>query len=370
MMIGGFYHIDQVLTQSAPKKCDFKLRCDTEGRYSRKVYTNNGRTATVYALQNGCRLTKDDVILVPDYLCVSVLNALEVSGAQFRFYRIRKDLTVDLEDLCAKMDESIRIIYIIHYFGVPQPAEVCETIRALKKQYGAVIMEDLTQAIYTCYPGRIGYGDYIVASTRKWTPVTDGGLLAVRDGIPCDPAPLGNAYDDAAYRQLLISIYRDYYERHPEDISYYLQLEKEANAARYLDFTPKAMTELSRRIFFQTDHERSIQKRNENYRTLWEGLQDIPGLTLLAKQPDNEGKYGPFGFPVLTEERDAFYQHLAAHGIIGEIQWVLPLQYYTPAEDAQYLSDHNVMLQCDQRYGENEMQQVISCIKEFFGGRK
>ena len=38
------------------------------------------------------------------------------------------------------------------------------------------------------------------------------------------------------------------------DIAAYIKLEKEANAARYLDFTPRKMTEATRRIFFQYDH--------------------------------------------------------------------------------------------------------------------
>lgn len=363
--------MDLKLLQNEPDQEKFIFRCDTENSYKQKAYTNNGRTATVYALNGGMELGSEDVILVPDYLCVSVLNALETSSARFRFYRIRKDLTIDVDDLKSKMDKKVKIIYIIHYFGIPQPVEVRETVLELKKQYGASVIEDLTQTLYTCCPGRIGYGDFLVASTRKWTPVTDGGVMAVRDGIPFEPQPLGNAYDEAVYRQLLISVFREYYDRHPEeDISYYLKLEKEANAARYINFEPKEMTELSRRVFFNFDHEASIRHRQENYQILMDGLLGVPGVKLLAKPLDTEGGFVPFGFPILVEERDKAYRYLANHGIIGEIQWILPTQYYQPGEDAQYMSDHNIMLQCDQRYGKEEMKQVITCIKEYFGGRK
>ena len=50
----------------------------------------------------------------------------------------------------------------------------------------------------------------------------------------------------------------------------------------------------------------------------------------------------------------------------GEIQWILPTEYYRPGEAAQYLSDHNLMLSCDQRYGKEQMQYVIDTIKNYF----
>ena len=99
---------------------------------------------------------------------------------------------------------------------------------------------------------------------------------------------------------------------------------------------------------------------------LYEGLKDVPGLELAQGPFDEEGKYVPFGMVLLTEDRDAFYAYLAEKRVIPEIQWILPREYYTPGEDAAYLSDHNVMLQCDQRYSEEDMQQVIRIVRAYF----
>lgn len=368
-MIGGFYSVDMDLLQKEPQVNEFELRCDVNHCYNRKVYTNNGRTATVYTLQNGLKLTADDVILVPDYQCVSVLNALEMVPAQRRYYRIRRDLTVDLEDLRSKIDASVKVIYLIHYFGMPQPLEVAEAVQQLSKEHGLTIIEDLTQTLYTRMPGRIGYGDYLVASTRKWMPVTDGGIMAARDGVHLDQVPLKDAYDKAAYTQLTLTLYRQYYDAHPDaPIDGYLKMEKAANAARYLDFSPREMTDLTRTILMNMDHQNLISRRRKNYDYLYQNLKNIDGLTILSKPLDDEGGMVPFGFTVLVEERQKFYQYLADHRIIGEIQWILPTEYYTPGEDAQYLSAHNLMLQCDQRYEEADMELVVNRIKQYFGG--
>ena len=56
----------------------------------------------------------------------------------------------------------------------------------------------------------------------------------------------------------------------------------------------------------------------------------------------------------------------SVHDTSRTLQWILPEEYYTPGEDARYLSEHNVMLQCDQRYGKKEMAFVADKIKEYF----
>lgn len=367
MLIGGFYHLEMDLVKSEPKTEEFCLRCDQDHQYDRKIYTNNGRTATVYAMKNGIKPKKEDIILVPDYLCVSVLNSLEVTEGEFRFYHVKSDLTVDIDDLKQKLDENVKVVYVIHYFGIPQPLEVVNAIKELKNKYGFWIIEDLTQTLYSMDPERMGFGDYMVASTRKWLPVTDGGLLAVKNGVPLDQIKMQDGYDEAVYRQLLISIARDQIEYcKDDDISEYIKLEKAANAARYFDFTPKKMTEATRRILFQYDHQRSIDKRRENYQTLYEALRGISEIELPVAPMDSEGKYVPFGFVVLVKERDKFYEYLTHKGIIGEIQWILPTEYYDPGTAADYLSKHNLMLSCDQRYDKNDMKYVAETIKEYF----
>ena len=82
--------------------------------------------------------------------------------------------------------KKVKVLYVIHYFGMPQSREIVEFIKKAKMEFNLWIIEDLTQTLYTMEDGRIGFGDYLVASTRKWLPVTDGGLLAVKNGVPLE----------------------------------------------------------------------------------------------------------------------------------------------------------------------------------------
>ena len=74
----------------------------------------------------------------------------------------------------------------------------------------------------------------------------------------------------------------------------------------------------------------------------------------------------PFGMTILAEERDKLYRYLAERNIIPEIQWILPIEYYSPGKDALLLSQHNLMLQCDQRYTIKDMDYIASTISEYF----
>lgn len=366
MIQGGFQHIDveKLLDEASGH---FPLPCDTEHVYNRQVLTNNGRTATVYLLQNCFDFGEDDVLLLPDYLCLSVIVAVEEPKVRYRFYHINRDLSIDMPSLYAQLDEHVKGIYLIHYFGVPYELETIQELQTISRERGIPLVEDITQTLLTCVPGRMGFADYIVSSTRKWFPTTDGGILAVRDGAPMREVPLGDPYNEAAYKQLLISFLRDYYDAHPErDLMEYAALEQKANKARYVDLSPRGMTEYSRNIMFHCDLDAIARIRVENYLRLYDRLSAIPQVRILSKPITAGDGCIPFGLVILVEDRDAFHQAMIRKGILGEIQWILPLDYYDPGQDARYLADHNVMLQCDQRYTPADMDEIADTITAYF----
>ena len=402
MLIGGFYSVDGALLARAPVHNDFTLRLDTHGqpvqtvpgtqashdmqdmlnvqssgRYGNNIYTNNGRTASVYAMKHCAEKMAGKKVLLPDYLCLSVISAIEWAGVSYDFYRVTRNLEIDLADLESRLDDTVGMIYVIDYFTVPHPAETVKALCQLAKSYNLLIMEDITQALFSRTPAgadfrTMGFGHYIVGSTRKWFPMTDGGICAIRNDVfeekGCDFAyPLAEAYDESVYKELLISVMRPLYAENPEmEKEAYLTYEKRANASRYVDLTPREMTEASRQIFFDTDAETLICRRIENFRYLYDRLRQIPQIAILNKDIGPDGDFVPFGLIILADDREGLYRHLVQHNIIPEIQWILPTEYYTPGEDAKYMSDHNLMLQCDQRYGIAEMKQIADVIEDYF----
>lgn len=367
MLIGGMFDIDVEHALTEPLKHEFNLECDTKGIYNRKYYTNNGRTATVLALRNGLKVKPFDVILIPEYNCISIINALQAAGADFVCYKVKEDLIIDTEDIRRKMSQSVVALYVIPYFAIPQPKEIVDELIAIATEYNIPIIEDLTQALFTEAEGTIGFGDIIVSSTRKWFPMTDGGIVCVRDGMTFDEPELDCGYDEAAYTQMFLAVARNYYgEQEALYNDSYLNIERTANAKRYLDFTPKAMTQISENIFFQADIELLKAKRRANYITLYNLLKDCKNVEIVGASIENCEGIIPFGMQIIVKERDELAKYLRYYKIIPEIQWVLPVQFYTPSEFAAYMSQHSLMLQCDQRYDAKDMEYTAKIIKQFY----
>ncbi len=366
MLIGGFQHVDMTKLNARALERTIRLPLDTENEYSNQVLTNNGRTATIYLLQHCMHFGEDDVLLLPDYLCLSIIVSIEHPGVKYRFYHINRDLSINMDSLNAQLDEHVKGIYIVPYFGVPYDAATVRKLKSIRERTGIPIIEDITQTLLTVDAERAGFGDYLVGSTRKWFAMTDGGILAARDGVPFTMVELEDAYNEAAYKQLLISLIRERYDAEASlDRQGYLDWEKEANRVRYTDLAVRNMTEFARNVLFASDFAAISERRRKNYAHLFNRLSRIPGIVILSKPMDEPG-HVPFGLVVMVEERDRFYHYLAERDIIGEIQWVLPLDYYDPGEDARYMSDHNLMLHTDQRYTEKEMDLVADAVAGFF----
>lgn len=384
MFIGGFYSLDvetMLKTQQTVKNADeckekygFRLMCDVGNNYSQKIYTNNGRTASVFAFNHCREKMKGKRALLPDYLCLSVISALKAAEVEYDFYHINKDLTIDIDSMEKAITQDTGMIYFIHYFSVPQPKAVTDKIKALAKTHSLLIMEDITQALFSRDKERMGFGDYIVGSTRKWYPMTDGGIVAVRNGLDGKSLPLMQPYDESVYKELLISSLRTYYDTHPDAMKQlYLDREAEANAGRYKDLTPREMTDESKYIFFGTDTAGLMVRRCENYNYLYDRLKSLPEITIASSEQAGNGEYVPFGFTLLAKDRkdrDRMYGYLVDNGIIPEIQWKLPVEYYAPGKAAMELSERNLMIQCDQRYCIRDMAYVCEKVEEYCRTKK
>ncbi len=199
--------------------------------------------------------------------------------------------------------------------------------------------------------------------------MTDGGIVAIRDGVDGELLPLTQPYDESVYKELLISSLRAYYDAHPEAMKQlYLDREAEANAGRYKDLTPREMTDESKYIFFGTDTAGLMARRCENYNYLYDRLKSLPEITIASSEQAGNGEYVPFGLTLLAEDRedrDKMYSYLVNNNIIPEIQWKLPIDYYTPGKAAMELSERNLMIQCDQRYCIRDMAYVCEKIEEY-----
>ena len=102
-------------------------------------FFSHGRTA----LLNGNKLNnflKNDIILIPDYLCEIVEITLKFLNLKIVKYKINDDFTINIQSLKSKLKfKKIRALIIVNYFGFPQKINL---IKKICRKHNIMLIED------------------------------------------------------------------------------------------------------------------------------------------------------------------------------------------------------------------------------------
>lgn len=141
------------------------------------VATNSGTNALYLAL-NALKVKRGDEVVLPSYVCISVLNAVSYTGAAPVLADIESGgYNIDPESVEKKISEKTRAIIVPHMFGIPANLG---RLLAL----GLPVIEDCAQAIGAEYRGKkLGsFGDLSTLSFYATKVLTTGhGGMALSD---------------------------------------------------------------------------------------------------------------------------------------------------------------------------------------------
>lgn len=153
----------------------------------RQLFFDSARRGFEYLLE---KLMKDEssVILMPGYIGESiregsgVFDPIRHTKVRYMFYKLNKDLSVDMSDFIAKIKHpNVKVVLLIHYFGFPQRS-VCEIAEMCNKN-AFILIEDCAHTFTSCYSGqRLGeFGDFSFFSIHKIVPTKAGGILQINN---------------------------------------------------------------------------------------------------------------------------------------------------------------------------------------------
>ncbi|MEK7074335.1 MAG: DegT/DnrJ/EryC1/StrS family aminotransferase [Patescibacteria group bacterium] len=154
--------------------------------FGTKTAVVSSARAGIHLILSQLGLTKQDHILIPDFLCRSVLYILNLQGFAVQ-----------------QADARTKAIFVLHQWGYPQRMDI---IMAEAKKRGWFVIEDCAHTFGGTYHGQIlgSFGDASVISIPKFFPTYVGGaIISQRDDMITrvrkmrrDPRSLGHfAFD-------------------------------------------------------------------------------------------------------------------------------------------------------------------------------
>lgn len=372
-----------IITKSSRSNRFVASILDTKGI----LLLTSGRAAIALALKE-LGIGQGDKIFVPAFHCSSMVEPVIWCGAEPVFYRIKEDCSVDVEDLLAKYNDTIKAMIVTHYFGFPQSME---PIIQFSREHKVSVIEDCAHAFY----GKSGdksigsQGDFAIASPMKFFPIFDGGLLASQKH------DLSNIRTISGGRGFQIKSLLNNIEYSLEygrlglvkpllDAMFYLkdvlwsQMKNRGMAKTGTSrpgasdgaygFDPKwinvRMSYISRWILKRSPFSLHVEKRRENYLKMHNAWSGLPGVEPLF--PEFPDFVIPYVYPLVVDNANAIFPALKQEGVpilrFGEFLWQGVDESVCPV--SAHYSKTVLQFPCHQSLTTKELDWIIHCVSK------
>lgn len=358
MEVGSIFEIN---IENLFKKADndFFLPYMENNKHDYHYFFNTGRSAIEYLLRR-ISSSKRQKILLPAFNCSSVIDAVKRAGVEYSFYSINDNFQINIDSIKENLDDTIQFIYIIQYFGKFQTKETYDFLMGLRSK-NIIIIEDLSHALYSKHRKYIGFGDYVLGSIRKWLPIPDGAFLGSYHSIPMDS--IDDGYYEYTFNYFAAQMMKKaYLTNNSLNKKRYLSLINIATNSLFSDYKIRKITDLSLNYLHSYDMDQLIEKRVKNYNFLKKNTERLSFITPINLQYEG---IVPFGFVVLSKERDMLLKHMIENDIYCNIHWEITDECKEADDISRIISKSILTIPCDQRYGRVEMEYIVKVLEQF-----
>jgi perosamine synthetase len=352
----------------------------------RFFYAYSARAA-LYQLLRAMSREKRNTVLLPAFHCTTVVEPVLRAGFQVRFYRIRQDLSVDLDDLESKLSGEVAVVLLIHFLGFPAP--VGEVLR-LRPRFGFYLVEDCAHSFLRGprphFSG--GEGDFTLYSFYKLVPSFAGGGLRICNAdfsFPPSTKSSGIRHISLILKRMVEQVADNagdgFWKNAFQTFEAARVKRKRSHGSagglamgmpyEGYDFNERlagcGIPWISRKILEASDLKDVLEKRRRNYAFLNQNLVETQDLRkIFTVLPDD---VCPWAFPVWLRARSKCDHLMRERGValftFGEtlhpaIQQCDPLA----RRDAEDLSQNMLLLSIHQNVMENELRDSCRIIQE------
>lgn len=306
------------------------------------VYTYSSGRAALYQILKFLKQEKGvNHILLPDYLCSSVLVPVKALGLDYTFYPIDEQLELEPSSFVKLYKRDLAVL-VINYFGLKDLTTQIQAIRSLDDN--AIIIEDDVQAYYE-FKKPLGDVDFRFTSLRKTFAVPDGGLVKTKSQLPKVEIP--NTFGQYKAAAALLKSMR---EGNFNDQIYLEMFEK---GESLIDTELECgMSNIAVKLFDALEEERVKKCRLNNAQYLVEQLEKMGIKPLL---PLNEG-HVPLFIPIIINNRDEVRKRMFQNEVFCPVHW--PLEGLD-LKRGKLMTETELSLIIDQRYGRKEIDFIL-----------
>ena len=294
MEVGGPFWTEDIKYNNNINKDYFKFGKDS-------IFVLSGRTAIDMAIQDILIEKKIKKVYFPSYCCMSMVDCFVKRNIEIVFYNVYFDngLRYDID-----LNMDCDVFFAMNYFGYTS-TNMEYYINEFKKRK-IYIIEDFTQNLLNNKPF-CSNSDYVVASLRKWFPITTGGLLSkLNNKFNFNKNLLDENKEAATIKKQAMNEKKNYIEINEQNTTKDLKkisFQKkyaESNEKLKDDYINKKMDEDSLNIILNIDIENMKKKIKDNVVTIYNNLKNN-NIKYLIKNYDKENDY-PLYVPVYMEK--------------------------------------------------------------------
>ena len=320
---------------------------NAEGRHTTipDVYKYSSGRAALFQILKYLKQEKNvNHVLLPDYLCGSVLIPVKALNLECTFYSINELLELEIA-FFERLYKKNSAVFLINYFGLKDLSDQIKDIRGFDES--AIIIEDDVQAYYEFKKPLDGV-DFKFTSLRKTFAVPDGGLVKTKFKLPVAEVP--NTFGQYKAAAALLKSMR---EGNFNDNIYLEMFEKGETLID--DELECGMSLIAEKLYSFVDEERVKVRRLNNAKHLLEHLK-VLGIKPLLPLTDN---HVPLFIPVVLKNRDKVRKAMFQKEIFCPVHW--PLEGLN-LQRGKIMAEQELSLIIDQRYGKGDMDLLASLL--------
>lgn len=333
---------------------------ETFNQYGKCTWLRSGREALHLVALNLNPNKNQPIVLMPAYCCHSMVDPFEKAGWKVVYYRLKEDLTADLDNLKqALRKENPKAILVMNFYGSASTKKAVACVKNNSSE--CKVVEDFSHCTFSLADIFNTQVDFYVTSIRKSVGVCDGSVVISKES-------LDESFIDEGGTEF-VSVRKDSQKLKAE---YTYSQDKEKKAV----FFPELRRQEGELDIFEGVHRISSTgkemlkvlnggmiryARQQNMKHILDLLggkvESIPGIERCLSG-------APFSLPILVNNRDEVQQKLAKRGVYAPVLWPICDEARAICLVSARMADEMVSIPIDQRYNYDDIEDIAKIVLE------